>query len=537
MNELVWSSVADAAAALDHATQQIIAGEVGQVLAIAAMCDLYQVDEDVLFEGAEEWITGGAAGTPRIGEFLAGEIAALLGISVGVAGFRIADVLNLRHRHPRLWDRVVTGKVRFWQATEVTQRCADAGLSLAASLWVDQKMATALMLLPWGRVKNLAIEWIIQADPELARERAERLAASRYVTVEQIRDGHCDMYGRLDAVDGILFDQALDVVAGSIDPTIGDKDVRRAAAVGALARNVFGQAQLPQPVTPDQVEVSTDNAEEHTPEDDNELGTGSVGPVGHVGTFRREAETVVSSDSIDATNPSALSLPSHLDHVGSLGNPTHSTNPTHSSTPGNPGTPGHLAGAVSVPRSCELIVRVSAKDLTDPKTGIVDIHGRGLLFADQLGDLLTGCKVTVRPIIDPETAPPTDSYRIPDDMRLAVEERNPFDVFPYGTKPSRSCDLDHTIPFDHQNAAGAGQTRLSNLGPLSRYTHRLKTHGGWRLTQPEPGVFRWESPLGYRYLVTPQGTIRIRRPEPPPPRHWWQVEPPDPPEIQYPELE
>ena len=167
-------------------------------------------------------------------------------------------MLNLRHRHPRLWDLVVTGKVRFWQASEVTRRCADAGLGLAAALWVDQKMATSLLLLPWGRVKNLAVEWIIQADPELARQRAERAAANRHVTVEQIRDGHCDMYGRLDAVDGILFDQALDVVAESIDPSTGDREVRRAAAVGVLARNVFGQAQLPQPETPDQGEVAAD---------------------------------------------------------------------------------------------------------------------------------------------------------------------------------------------------------------------------------------------------------------------------------------
>ena len=197
-----------------------------------------------------------------------------------------------------------------------------------------------------------------------------------------------------------------------------------------------------------------------------------------------------------------------------------------------------VPGVVSVPRSCELIVRLNAQDLTNPKTGIIDVQGRGLLFADQLGDLLTGCRVTVRPIIDPETVPPTDSYRIPEDMRLAIEERNPFDVFPYGTKPSRSCDLDHTIAFDHQNSADTGQTRLSNLGPLSRYTHRLKTHGGWRLTQPQPGVFRWESPLGYQYLVTPQGTVRIRRPEPPHPTlvDIEPPDPPDPPEIEYPEL-
>ena len=46
-------------------------------------------------------------------------------------------------------------------------------------------------------------------------------------------------------------------------------------------------------------------------------------------------------------------------------------------------------------------------------------------------------------------------------------------------------------------------TRPDNLGPLSRKVHRAKTHGGWQLDQPSPGVFLWRSPLGFGYLVTP----------------------------------
>ncbi|MGB3956375.1 MAG: hypothetical protein WBL05_14025, partial [Brooklawnia sp.] len=52
-----------------------------------------------------------------------------------------------------------------------------------------------------------------------------------------------------------------------------------------------------------------------------------------------------------------------------------------------------------------------------------------------------------------------------------------------------------------------------NLGPLSRFTHRAKTFGGWQLQQPEPGVFHWTSPAGYQYLVTADGTTRIHMPE------------------------
>lgn len=57
MAELVLTSVADAAAALDHATSQVSAGEVAQCLAIAALCDLPQVDETVLVDGCERWVT------------------------------------------------------------------------------------------------------------------------------------------------------------------------------------------------------------------------------------------------------------------------------------------------------------------------------------------------------------------------------------------------------------------------------------------------------------------------------------------------
>ena len=75
-------------------------------------------------------------------------------------------------------------------------------------------------------------------------------------------------------------------------------------------------------------------------------------------------------------------------------------------------------------------------------------------------------------------------------------------------------------------AVAPGQTHLGNLGPLSSFTHRVKTHGGWRLEQPAPGTYRWRSPLGYQYAVTAAGTIRIGKP-PPPEHHWWHQEPPD----------
>ena len=94
-------------------------------------------------------------------------------------------------------------------------------------------------------------------------------------------------------------------------------------------------------------------------------------------------------------------------------------------------------------------------------------------------------------------------------MRFALQQRNPVDVFPYATRGARSCDADHTNPYTPD---GKTQTRLDNLGPLTRFTHRAKTHANWSLAQPKPGVYQWTSPYGYRYQVIANGTTRLHIP-------------------------
>ncbi|MBA3266350.1 MAG: hypothetical protein H0T14_08285, partial [Nocardioidaceae bacterium] len=70
---------------------------------------------------------------------------------------------------------------------------------------------------------------------------------------------------------------------------------------------------------------------------------------------------------------------------------------------------------------------------------------------------------------------------------------------------------DHTDPYIHpvEDRGPPGQTRLGNLGPMTRFHHRIKTHGRWRVQQPFPGIFIWRSPHGSHYLVDNTGTQRI----------------------------
>lgn len=151
-----------------------------------------------------------------------------------------------------------------------------------------------------------------------------------------------------------------------------------------------------------------------------------------------------------------------------------------------------------------------AGDAGGDRSGVARVEGWGPLLTRALPAFLAHSKVVVRPVVDPARLSAVDGYETPDTMRFALEQRNPFDVFPWGTRRARGCDADHTVPY---SPAGRAQTGLHNLGPLSRFTHRAKTHGNWSLAQPTPGVYHWTSPFGYRYLVSANGTARLHIPE------------------------
>jgi hypothetical protein len=77
------------------------------------------------------------------------------------------------------------------------------------------------------------------------------------------------------------------------------------------------------------------------------------------------------------------------------------------------------------------------------------VEGEMALSRDTWVELLGNTRVTVRPVLDLNAITPVGSYEIPERIRDAVHWRSPVDMFPYGTQPSRRCDLDHTDPYDH----------------------------------------------------------------------------------------
>lgn len=112
-------------------------------------------------------------------------------------------------------------------------------------------------------------------------------------------------------------------------------------------------------------------------------------------------------------------------------------------------------------------------------------------------------------------------------LRRAVQLRDRRCIFRGCRAPAHGTDIDHTRDHAH-----GGPTLPWNLGSPCRHDHRLKHEGGWRLDQPEPGVFIWTSRLGQRYTVRPPPIIEPL-PDPQPrdgpyhpiaaePDHHWQ---------------
>ena len=120
-------------------------------------------------------------------------------------------------------------------------------------------------------------------------------------------------------------------------------------------------------------------------------------------------------------------------------------------------------------------------------------------------DWLTGSRVTVTPVLDPDRGDPVDAHDPPEWMREQVILRDQHCVFPDCRRAARRCDLDHIDPYDPLGPPG--QTRPENLAPLCRRHHRAKTTTDptrqWRYRRTAHGHYTWTGPQDQRLVVVP----------------------------------
>jgi hypothetical protein len=467
ISDLEGQAAADALVA-NHAA--LLEAEANEFVLSAHWADLHNEDSLPGRAGAGGVLPGterakrlGADGTPLVAEFAAAELGPLIGRGFISASNQMANALDVRHRHPRLWDGIQARVVRPFQAIEVARRTSAAGLSLEQARWVDDQIDGYLQSLPWAGFVDLVEAKIIQADPVAAEERRRAEALAQFVAT-----GQCNEYGlktmivKAQAGDVIFFVAMCDRIAqilalrGDTDPV----DVRRAKAVGILANPARAMALLQ--------EFAADPEHEPEPEPEPEpehpcpncAGTGGM-----------------------TGDPTAFVKPMRVD-------------------------PSKL-----LPKAV-LYVHMSLQSFLDRTGGVARVeNGIGPVTVEQAAEFLGHTNVTLKPVIDLANQMPVDGYESPDWMREVVHLLRPRCIFPYSSNLSRIKDLDHPIPYVPVEKGGApGQTDPYRMGPMSRYGHRVKTHArGWRHLNPLPGVYLWRTRHGYWFRVDRHGTHPLGR--------------------------
>jgi hypothetical protein len=161
-----------------------------------------------------------------------------------------------------------------------------------------------------------------------------------------------------------------------------------------------------------------------------------------------------------------------------------------------------LAGRNPARGRTTLYVHTTLDQLTAPGhgSGVARVEEIGPFARTQLVRLLGHEQITVKPVLDLADSAPVDCYEVPAAMAEQLHLIKPADVFPHATSVSRRQDHDHTVAYDADGPPG--QTRLDNLGHLSRRHHRVKTHArDWSLAQLPGNRYLWITPHG-RYRIT-----------------------------------
>jgi len=488
-DDLVELDAAGTLAAAEANEHTLITAETRRLQIAAHWADLHPGDAvpESQLPGSERPVRLGGDGTPTVADFAPAELGCVLRISDGSACRLIGDALDLRHRLRLIWAAALTGQVPAYQARHIATTTRHLTAEQAA--YVDTQLAPSLGALSWGRLQTLLDAKIIQADPVGAEQQAAAAAQERFVRLGRNSEhGLKLIIARATAGDAIWFKATIDRIAdiltrrGDLDSV----DIRRSKAIGILAQPALALQLLCQHQHDDWDGPAEPTEDEHRREEEPDQA--EQHHAGQQAGPAADHDQTAPADTVDDQRP--MSDPAE-------GN-------THRSLQILP-PPFHPDRAR--PRAI-IYVHLSEETLT---------AGRGLARVEQVGPVLLHrlrsllgdhCTISLKPVIDlPTGYTPVDSYEIPARLREQLQLRNPADVFPYAAAVSRRIDLDHTIPYLSPDKGGPpGQTSIGNLGPHTRYHHRLKTHAGWQVRQPEPGTWLWRSPHHRIYLVNATGT-------------------------------
>ncbi len=167
------------------------------------------------------------------------EYAAALGVTTESGFAQVGGILELRYRLPKLWGKVVEGRLPLWRARRIAAHTTS--LPMAGAAQVDRHLAPVAHSCSWAQLDRTVEEAMVRFDPAAAEAKRREAAEKRHVDVhaDQVSfDGTVRIDAEVDLADALDLEDALRLGAkqqadlGSTESL----DVRRATALGDLAR-------------------------------------------------------------------------------------------------------------------------------------------------------------------------------------------------------------------------------------------------------------------------------------------------------------
>jgi hypothetical protein len=218
--------------------------QLAEVTRIADWALHHVVDEEtaaatITERGLDTGLPVAGEGAPLISDFAVMELALVLGRTLDSGRNYVGQVVELAHRLPRTWARLIEGRVPVWKALRIADHTRL--LPAEAAAHVDAHLAPFAHSCSWAQIERLVEEALIRFDPDAAEERRKTAAEARHVNLGlDTVDATGIVHGTtaLDLPDALDLETAI-ARRAKLRGQLGDEDsldVRRAKALGEIAR-------------------------------------------------------------------------------------------------------------------------------------------------------------------------------------------------------------------------------------------------------------------------------------------------------------
>lgn len=186
----------------------------------------------------------GGDGTPSVAAFTAEPVGHALQCSTREAQALLADTLDLRHRHPRLWDQIHALTVPVWKARRVAR--ATRPLPLAGARWVDRQLLGRTGSLGVAELDRLVATAVARFSPQLHKSLEEQARLTWDVSVEHPHTWHgtSTLNARGDSRAVLEIQALVQDASDALPPSDDTTGQRRFHALALLVREGIDQSTL-----------------------------------------------------------------------------------------------------------------------------------------------------------------------------------------------------------------------------------------------------------------------------------------------------